>query len=72
MDAELDFIFVTSRNFCRLACAETCASTHEPDEIYEIIESCSPDPYLELFARFRRKDWAQWATKMSSRIHGTT
>jgi N6-adenosine-specific RNA methylase IME4 len=37
--------------------------SRKPDEIYEIIESCSPGPYLELFARFRRKDWAQWGNE---------
>jgi N6-adenosine-specific RNA methylase IME4 len=25
--------------------------SRKPDELYEIIEACSPSPYLELFAR---------------------
>lgn len=37
--------------------------SRKPDEIYEIIESCSPGPYLELFARFRREGWAQWGNE---------
>ena len=37
--------------------------SRKPDEIYEIIESCSPGPYLELFARFRRDGWAQWGNE---------
>ena len=34
--------------------------SRKPDEQYEIIESCSPGPYLELFARGKRPGWAQW------------
>jgi N6-adenosine-specific RNA methylase IME4 len=34
--------------------------SRKPDEQYGIIESCSPGPYLELFARGRRTDWAVW------------
>lgn len=31
--------------------------SRKPDEMYDIIESCSPGPYLELFARGKRKNW---------------
>ena len=37
--------------------------SRKPDEIYDIIESCSPGPYLELFARFSRRGWAQWGNE---------
>lgn len=37
--------------------------SRKPDEIYDIIESCSPGPYLELFARFRRPEWDQWGNE---------
>jgi len=37
--------------------------SRKPDEIYELIESCSPGPYLELFARFRRPNWSQWGNE---------
>ncbi len=37
--------------------------SRKPDEIYDIIEACSPGSYLELFARFRRADWAQWGNE---------
>jgi N6-adenosine-specific RNA methylase IME4 len=37
--------------------------SRKPDEIYDLIESCSPGPYLELFARFARPDWAQWGNE---------
>ena len=29
--------------------------SRKPDELYDIIESCSPGPYLELFARWKEK-----------------
>lgn len=31
--------------------------SRKPDEMYEIIEACSPSPRLELFARGKRKGW---------------
>ncbi len=34
--------------------------SRKPDELYPLIEACSPGPYLELFARHRRKGWEQW------------
>lgn len=37
--------------------------SRKPDEIYDIIEACSPGPYLELFARFPRDGWDQWGNE---------
>ena len=37
--------------------------SRKPDEIFDIVESCSPGPYLELFARFRREGWSQWGNE---------
>lgn len=37
--------------------------SRKPDELYDIIEACSPGPYLELFARFRRPEWSQWGNE---------
>lgn len=34
--------------------------SRKPDELYEIVEHCSPGPYLELFARHKRRGWRQW------------
>src|SRR2546429_5054687 len=34
--------------------------SRKPDEQYEIIEACSPAPYVELFARGKRKGWLVW------------
>ena len=39
--------------------------SRKPDEIFEIIESCSPGPYLELFARGKRKGWVKWGDEVS-------
>jgi hypothetical protein len=34
---------------------KSCKREHskKPDELYEIVEACSPGPYLELFARVK-------------------
>jgi N6-adenosine-specific RNA methylase IME4 len=37
--------------------------SRKPDEQYEIIEACSPGPYLELFARGVRRGWATWGNQ---------
>ncbi|MGH9762614.1 MAG: MT-A70 family methyltransferase, partial [Blastocatellia bacterium] len=37
--------------------------SRKPDEQYAIIETCSPDPYLELFARGERPGWASWGAE---------
>lgn len=37
--------------------------SRKPDEQYQIIESCSPGPFLELFARGTRKGWATWGNQ---------
>lgn len=34
--------------------------SRKPDEQYEIIEACSPGPFLELFGRGVRRGWAMW------------
>jgi N6-adenosine-specific RNA methylase IME4 len=37
--------------------------SRKPDEQYEIIEACSPGPFLELFARGKRQKWATWGNQ---------
>jgi N6-adenosine-specific RNA methylase IME4 len=34
--------------------------SRKPDELYDIIEACSPGPFLELFARYPRPGWTSW------------
>ena len=31
--------------------------SRKPDELYDVIEACSPGPYLELFGRDQRDNW---------------
>jgi N6-adenosine-specific RNA methylase IME4 len=38
--------------------------SRKPDELYQIIEECSPGPYLELFARHKRPGWTQWGNEV--------
>jgi N6-adenosine-specific RNA methylase IME4 len=37
--------------------------SRKPDELYPIIEACSPWPYAELFARGRRENWKCWGAE---------
>jgi len=39
--------------------------SRKPDELYEVIESCSPGPRLELFARYPREGWMSWGDEVS-------
>ncbi len=37
--------------------------SRKPDEQYDIIEACSPGPFVELFARGTRKNWSTWGNQ---------
>jgi N6-adenosine-specific RNA methylase IME4 len=37
--------------------------SRKPDELYPIIEACSPGPYVELFARGVRPRWKAWGNQ---------
>ena len=37
--------------------------SRKPDELYPLIEACSPGPYLELFARGVRDGWTEWGNQ---------
>lgn len=39
--------------------------SRKPDELYDIIEACSPGPFLELFARGPRPNWSNWGNEAS-------
>src|SRR6185295_5082534 len=45
--------------------------SRKPDEQYEIIESCSAGPRLELFARGRREGWASWGNQANDEYRPT-
>ncbi|MFH1643950.1 MAG: MT-A70 family methyltransferase [bacterium] len=40
--------------------------SRKPDELYNVIEACSPGPYLELFARGTRHGWDAWGDQADS------
>lgn len=40
--------------------------SRKPDEQYDIIEACSPGPYLELFARYPRPGWTAWGDEAAA------
>ena len=37
--------------------------SRKPDEFYDIVESCSPGPFLEMFARGTRAGWSSWGNQ---------
>ncbi len=39
--------------------------SRKPEEVYPIIEACSPGPYLELFARQQTPGWTAWGDEVS-------
>ena len=48
----------------------SCKREHsrKPDELYGVIEQCSPGPYLELFARNARPGWSQLGDELGSYV----
>jgi N6-adenosine-specific RNA methylase IME4 len=42
--------------------------SRKPDEMYDIIESCSFGPRLELFARAPRRGWTQWGDELATYV----
>lgn len=42
--------------------------SRKPDEAYELIESCSPGPFLELFARGSRAGWQTWGSQADAYV----
>jgi N6-adenosine-specific RNA methylase IME4 len=40
--------------------------SRKPDELYRIIEACSPSPRLEIFARGERPGWTVWGNQADS------
>lgn len=44
--------------------------SRKPDEQYELIESCSPGPYLEMFARQARSGWVAWGDEAEGEVRG--
>jgi len=40
--------------------------SRKPFEVYDLIERCSPPPYLELFARQRVPNWETWGDQVDT------
>jgi len=40
--------------------------SRKPEAVYDLIQRCSPGPYLELFARERVSGWVQWGDEVDS------
>jgi len=40
--------------------------SRKPDEFVNLIEACSPGPYIELFARGDRQNWDMWGNQADS------
>jgi N6-adenosine-specific RNA methylase IME4 len=38
--------------------------SRKPEAVYDLIERCSPGPFLELFARHRAEGWMQWGDEL--------
>lgn len=45
--------------------------SRKPDEQYDLIESCSPGPYLEMFGRGVRKGWSTWGNQANDSYEPT-
>lgn len=42
--------------------------SRKPDEQYEVVEACSPGPYLEMFGRYPRENWSVWGDEADESI----
>ena len=40
--------------------------SQKPDEMWGVIEGCSPGPRLEMFARHYRRGWHQWGDEIEA------
>ena len=51
----------------------SCKREHsrKPDEFVSLIESCSPGPYIELFARGCREGWDVWGNQAEASYEPT-
>lgn len=45
--------------------------SEKPDEFYRLVESCSPGPYLDVFARKKRAGWDVYGDEVAPEYQGT-
>jgi len=55
--------FAAGRRQVNYLCSRKREHSRKPDEQYGLIESCSPGPFLELFARGERPGWVAWGNQ---------
>jgi N6-adenosine-specific RNA methylase IME4 len=48
------------RRQVNLVCTRKREHSRKPEQLYRLIEACSPGPYVELFARGRMAGWSAW------------
>jgi len=53
----------SGRRQVNLVATQKREHSRKPDEVYDIIESCSRGPFLELFARETRPGWVGWGNQ---------
>ncbi len=46
-----------------MICSRKREHSRKPDEQYDLIEACSPGPFVELFARGPRSNWFVWGNQ---------
>ncbi|MBE7367679.1 MT-A70 family methyltransferase [Ramlibacter pallidus] len=51
------------RSQVNIMCTRKREHSRKPDEQYPLITSCSPGPFLEMFARGEREGWAIWGNQ---------
>ena len=60
-----------ARSQVNLIRAQKREHSRKPDEFIPLIESCSPGPFLELFARGDREGWAMWGNQATAEYEPT-
>lgn len=60
--------FQPGRSMPNIILSQKREHSRKPDELYPIIEACSPAPFLELFARFPREGWSCWGNQVGDYI----
>ena len=60
--------FGPGRSMVNLFATRKREHSRKPDELYSIIEACSPGPFLELFARYPRPGWAGWGDEAAGDV----
>ncbi len=56
------------RSMVNLFAARKREHSRKPDQLYEVIEACSPGPFVELFARYPRPGWAAWGEEAADGV----